>query len=147
MATILGFLGGMGVFCVWWSFWVRDEAGRREGRWSSNTRDTLVAAGLPGVTPAGLLCAAGAFGAVVGLVVMGFTGTPVIGLILGILASRGPLAVVHTRARRQRTVMREVWPEVVANLASAIRAGLSLPEALAQIGHLAEGSLSFPTYY
>ena len=64
MATILGFLGGMGVFCVWWSFWVRDEAGRREGRWSSNTRDTLVAAGLPGVTPAGLLCAAGAFGAV-----------------------------------------------------------------------------------
>jgi tight adherence protein B len=30
--------------------------------------------------------------------------------------------------------MREVWPEAVDNLASAIRAGLSLPEALCQLG-------------
>ena len=30
--------------------------------------------------------------------------------------------------------LREVWPEVVDNLASAVRAGLSLPEALAQLG-------------
>ena len=30
--------------------------------------------------------------------------------------------------------MREVWPEAVDNLASGIRAGLSLPEALGQLG-------------
>jgi tight adherence protein B len=37
--------------------------------------------------------------------------------------------------RRQRTVeLREVWPDVVDNLASAVRAGMSLPEALGQLG-------------
>jgi tight adherence protein B len=30
--------------------------------------------------------------------------------------------------------MRDVWPEVVDNLASGIRAGMSLPEALGQLG-------------
>ena len=31
-------------------------------------------------------------------------------------------------------MLRELWPEVVDNLASAVRAGLSLPEALSQLG-------------
>ncbi|HET6911189.1 MAG TPA: type II secretion system F family protein, partial [Mycobacteriales bacterium] len=44
-----------------------------------------------------------------------------------------PVALVKMR-RRQRTVeLREVWPDVVDNLASAVRAGLSLPEAVAQL--------------
>ena len=37
-------------------------------------------------------------------------------------------------AQRRRASLRELWPEVVDNLASAVRAGLSLPEALAQVG-------------
>jgi tight adherence protein B len=38
------------------------------------------------------------------------------------------------RARQRRVELRELWPEVVDNIASAIRAGMSLPEALAQVG-------------
>ncbi len=39
------------------------------------------------------------------------------------------------RRRAQRSVeLREVWPEAVDNLASGVRAGLSLPEALTQLG-------------
>ena len=42
-----------------------------------------------------------------------------------------PYAQVRRLARAARTAdLREVWPEVVDNLASAVRAGLSLPEAL-----------------
>ena len=36
--------------------------------------------------------------------------------------------------RQRRAELRELWPEVVDNLASAVRAGLSLPEALTQVG-------------
>jgi tight adherence protein B len=50
------------------------------------------------------------------------------------MASRAPFALVSYRAARHQAAMRDVWPEVVDNLASGIRAGLSLPEAVAQIG-------------
>jgi tight adherence protein B len=48
-------------------------------------------------------------------------------------AGCAPVALVRIR-RRQRTIeLRDVWPDVVDNLASAVRAGLSLPEAVSQI--------------
>lgn len=134
MTTMIGLVGGVGVFCVWWSFWVREEGNPRENRWSNRTRDALVAAGLSGVTPIGLIGASLVFGACTGLVVTGIAKAPVVGLVLGILVCRAPFAFVHSRARRRRVAMREAWPEAVDNLASAIRAGLSLSEALAQLG-------------
>src|SRR5205807_1332890 len=53
--------------------------------------------------------------------------TPTGGL-LGLLLGVGLLL-----AGKRRADLREVWPEVVDNLASAVRAGLSLPEALAAL--------------
>jgi len=41
---------------------------------------------------------------------------------------------VRMRARRRRAVMRDLWPDAVDNIASAVRAGLALPEALSQLG-------------
>jgi tight adherence protein B len=38
------------------------------------------------------------------------------------------------RARHRRVVRRDLWPEAVDNIASGVRAGLSLPEALTQLG-------------
>jgi len=49
-------------------------------------------------------------------------------------AAAAPTALVRSRARRRRGLLRDVWPEVVDNLASGIRAGLSLSEALGQVG-------------
>ncbi len=43
------------------------------------------------------------------------------------------------RARRRRGRLRELWPEAVDNLASAVRAGLSLPEALVAARHARAG--------
>jgi tight adherence protein B len=45
------------------------------------------------------------------------------------------VALVRYRARQRRGELRDLWPDAVDNLASAVRAGLSLPEALAQLGH------------
>src|SRR3954467_15782070 len=44
-----------------------------------------------------------------------------------------PYVQVRRLAARRKADLREVWPEVVDNLASAVRAGLSLPEALSAL--------------
>jgi tight adherence protein B len=45
-----------------------------------------------------------------------------------------PVATVSSRARRRQREFAEVWPEAVDNLVSAVRAGMSLPDALAGLG-------------
>jgi len=71
-----------------------------------------------------------AFATVVAFVVLGVSGSPSIAVCFALLAGSAPLAGVRGRARRRRTSTRELWPEAVDHLASGVRAGLSLPEAL-----------------
>jgi tight adherence protein B len=52
-----------------------------------------------------------------------------------------PIAVLKGRARRRSRELAEVWPEAVDNLASAVRAGMSLPEALSALGERGPESL------
>jgi tight adherence protein B len=69
-------------------------------------------------------------GAAAALVIQVVSGTPPVALAFGAMAAYLPLAVVSARARRRHREFAEVWPEAVDNLASAVRAGLSLPDAL-----------------
>jgi tight adherence protein B len=64
----------------------------------------------------------------------GVSRTPPIGVAFGLLGAYAPVAMLSGRARRRTRELAEVWPEAVDNLASAVRAGLSLPEALTQLG-------------
>lgn len=70
-------------------------------------------------------------GVAVTVVVLGVTRTSAVALVLGVLAAYLPIAVVSGRARRRRREFAEVWPEAVDDLASAVRAGMSLPDAVA----------------
>ena len=45
-----------------------------------------------------------------------------------------PVTLVRRRRALRQAELREIWPEAVDNLASGVRAGLSLPEALTQLG-------------
>ncbi|MBO9553787.1 type II secretion system F family protein [Cellulomonas sp.] len=134
MGVVVGLLLGAGVACVWWSWWapVERPSGGRPG-WSARTRDTLVQAGMEGVTPGGLTLTSVGFGLVALLVGLVLTRVPSIALCFGVFAGLAPSALVRGRARRRRARLRQLWPEVVDHLASGIRAGLSLPEAVAQI--------------
>jgi tight adherence protein B len=49
------------------------------------------------------------------------------------MAAYSPLVVVGARRRRRQDRLRAAWPDVVDDLTSAVRAGLSLPEALIQL--------------
>ncbi|MFF0988349.1 type II secretion system F family protein [Kocuria nitroreducens] len=133
MSAALGVLLGAGVFLLWWSCWAeeapRPVGSRRPGR----LRELLLRADLARVGPAGLLAACAAVGALGGLLVAAVTGAAVLGLCAAVLGGWVPLAVVQHRARRRAAALREVWPDVVDHLRSAIRAGMSLPEALMQL--------------
>jgi tight adherence protein B len=98
-------------------------------------REVLDRAGLVGTSVGGLaaVCAACALVAFVAVQLLSRTTT--VALAFAALAGYLPVAVVSGRARRRQRELAEVWPEAVDNLASAVRAGLSLPEALSGLGH------------
>lgn len=135
MGALLGLLFGLGCLLVWRSGPRRPPARPRDGdTLTDRTRDLLAQAGIEGVTPSQLFSASGVLGVLVFVLVLGTSQVPMIALLFGAFAALLPLLLVRRR-RGQRTVeLREVWPEAVDNLASGVRAGLSLPEALTQLG-------------
>jgi tight adherence protein B len=61
--------------------------------------------------------------------------TVTVAVAFAALAGYLPVAMLSGRVRRRQHELAEVWPEAVDNLSSAVRAGMSLPEALIQLGH------------
>lgn len=128
MGTAAGLLLGAGLLCVWWSFWPRGEptASARAHR----TRDMLTQAGMPGVGVGAFIGTSVGIALAVLLVVLAVTATPPIAVSFAVMAGFAPTVYVRTKARRRRLELRTLWPDVVDDLGSGIRAGLSLPEAL-----------------
>jgi tight adherence protein B len=136
MGTALGLVLGIGLFCVWWSFWTpfpASDRSRSAGR-MDRFRDELTQAGMTSLTPRALLGACAVCAVGVGLLVAVLSASPPIAVCFAVMAGWGPVALVRMRARRRRTAVRGLWPEAVDHLTSGIRAGLSLPESLAQLG-------------
>jgi len=129
---LLGLGLGVGLLLIWRSGArspVRRVAAPRVGR----RRQLLAAAGLTGINPAQLLALQIGLGLAAALLVLLTTQTVTISLVFGGFGAAVPHLLVRRLAGKRRADLREVWPEVVDNLASAVRAGLSLPEALAAL--------------
>lgn len=133
MSALIGILLGGGVFLVWWSFWSRPGSTKARQPRRSRIRTALLRADLPAVSPAVFAMVSMATAVVVGLAVTAITATPVLGLCAMLVAGYVPTWYVRRRGRRRLAVLREVWPDVVDHLRSAIRAGMGLPEALMQL--------------
>ncbi|MEF3122192.1 type II secretion system F family protein [Kocuria flava] len=133
MSAALGALLGAGVLLVWWSCWAEEAPREAPARRPGRLRELLLRAGLPGVRPAALVLACLACGALSGLLVATLTGAATFGACAALLGAWAPFAAVRHRARARTVALREVWPDVVDHLRSAIRAGMSLPEALVQL--------------
>lgn len=135
MGALLGLVLGVGLLLMWQSLSGGDDRARpgRPSARRTSLRDTLAQAGVESLSPASLIVSS----VVAGVVVLGATlvvsGSVAISGAFGVLAAYTPLALVRFRAGRRRDELRELWPDVVDHLASAVRAGLSLPEALAQL--------------
>jgi tight adherence protein B len=131
----VGLALGIGLFCIWWSFWPRQESSGvpRKAGLVSRVSDELAQAGYDAVTPRSLLGSCVMAFVMVFLVFAATTRVVPVALCFAIMAAYAPILLVRMRARRRRAVMRDLWPDVVDNIGSAVRAGLALPEALSQL--------------
>ena len=75
------------------------------------------------------LCFAVAF-----LLVAGVSQSEVLGAIFAVISATLPSIYLRSRSATRRKQLREVWPDVIDQLASAVRAGMAIPEALIQVG-------------
>jgi tight adherence protein B len=132
VGALVGLGAGVGLLLVWAAFTVPPAAARptRRGR----IVELLERAGLGGTSPRGVVALCLGSAAVVGLAIEVLSGTAPVAVAFAAMAGYLPLAVLSGRARRRQRELAEVWPEAVDNLASAVRAGMSLAEALGQLG-------------
>jgi len=64
------------------------------------------------------------------LIVQVLTSTIAVGCCFAVFAFVAPVAVIRRMRQRRQVALRELWPEAIDNLASAVRAGMSLPEGV-----------------
>ena len=130
--ALLGLVLGVGLLLIWRSGSrapQRSTAPRKPGR-----RVTALAeAGLTGINAAQLLALQVGLALLAFVAVLLTTGTVTVSLVFAVFGFVLPFAQVKRLAGKRRADLREVWPEVVDNLASAVRAGMSLPEALSAL--------------
>jgi tight adherence protein B len=133
MGALVGLVAGLGLLLIWlaWSSPTERTAPRTR---DARLRELLDRAGLVGTSVAGFVAVCAATALVVLLVVQVISRTLPVAFVFAVMAGYLPLAAVQSRVRRRQRELAEVWPEAVDNLASAVRAGLSLAEALSQLG-------------
>ncbi|MGY1633800.1 type II secretion system F family protein [Geodermatophilus sp. SYSU D01186] len=140
---LLGLLLGVGLLLIWRSG-PRAPRRRSGARGPSRRQQRLAAAGLTGINAAQLTALQVGLGLLVLVVVLLTTGTVTVSLVFAAFGFALPAVQVRRLAVKRRADLREVWPEVVDNLASAVRAGLSLPEALAALATRGPEALRAP---
>lgn len=99
--------------------------------------ERLVLAGLATVAPSTVVTVSLLLGVTVGALALALTGVAALAGIAAIVSALLPLSIINWRARSRRRSNRALWPDVVDHLVSAVRAGLSLPDAicaLAEVG-------------
>jgi tight adherence protein B len=96
-------------------------------------QDRLIQAGMPSVTPAQYYATTAVLAIAAFVVTMGIAQAWSIGLAFALFAALAPRTFVNWRRLRNTKDVRQLWPDVVDNLSSGVRAGLSLPEALASL--------------
>ena len=145
MGALLGMGIGMGLVLVWLAVTSPRPLPRTVTAASTGrTRELLDRAGLADTSVTGVYAVCAAAALVCFVAVQAVSHTATVAATFGLLGGYLPVATLAGRARRRQRELAEVWPEAVDNLASAVRAGMSLPEALTQLGHRGPGPLREP---
>jgi tight adherence protein B len=134
MGAVVGLGVGLGGLMVLLHFFdtrpTRTPRVRAAGR-----MDTLVhAAGIPKLSRAGLVGASVGSAFVVGAAALIVTAVPMVALLAAVASASVPVVLLRRRIVQQNKARQDSWPDAVDQLASAVRAGLSLPEAVADLG-------------
>ncbi len=135
MGAVIGLMFGAGWLLIW-----RSRMAPGPGRpaaaatgWLARRQDVLRQAGIEGVGPVQLVAAQLIAAVIATLLVLAITGAGTVALCFGAFAFFVPVAIVSRMRLRRQSALRELWPEAVDNLGSAVRAGMSLPEAVSAL--------------
>lgn len=127
MGIVLGLLAGMGGALVLLGL---TTSRRPRVRRPSRIARLIDRSGVDRVTPASLVGACAGAGVVAALVALVATAVPVVALIAGLVVGYLPILVLKRRGAQRARQLRGCWPDAVDTLGSAVRAGMSLPEAV-----------------
>ena len=136
MGVLLGLMLDTGLLLIWqwWRGPTKRRGWPRGNGFRRRVADLIAAAGMEGVTARQVFVACAGAGLLVTLAFLVLSRTWPIAVAFGAFAGYAPIALLRHRVRQRRSELRDIWPDAVDNLASAVRAGLSLPEALTQLG-------------
>lgn len=145
MGALIGLMAGLGLLLIGWTFaepgW---RPAQRNVRRTGRIADLLARAGVEGVSQAQVIAMCSVAFVLATVALTGASGVPAIGVIFGLMAAALPISVLRGRALRRVREHAALWPDAVDNLSSAVRAGLSLPEALMQLGERGPEGLRAP---
>ncbi|MFL6136737.1 MAG: type II secretion system F family protein [Frankiaceae bacterium] len=135
MGLVVGLLLGLGAVLVWSALTMPSRpAPVRPSRVQQWLTELIAQAGVEAVRPAQVVASAAGLAATVFVLALAVSGTPTVSMAFAVFGAWTPFALLRWRQRQRTAELRELWPDVVDNLSSAVRAGMSLPEALAQVG-------------
>lgn len=129
MGAVIGLVFGLGAVLM--VIGVTGSSGRESKR--SGLRTMLDRAGMASVSPAAFVGACVLLGVAAAFVVLLITAIPVVAVVAFVAGVFAPVAIVRRRVAQRDRQLRTCWPDVVDGLVSAVRAGMSLPEALADV--------------
>lgn len=130
MGALVGLGVGLGLLLIWSAFTLpRTTRTRRPSRLSQ----LLASAGLGDVAPSAVVLLCAVMGVVAAAVVQAVSDTLPVSVVFGLMAASVPISGLRQLVVRRRRDFAQVWPDAVDNLASAVRAGMSLSDALASL--------------
>lgn len=130
MGAVLGLLLGVGLVLIGSAFTLpRPVRPRRE----RPTAELLARAGLPRTGVRTVVVTSIGLGLLALVAVQALSRTWPVAVVFGLAAASLPTSWLRGRVRRRQRELAEVWPEVVDHLASGVRAGLGLAEALVSL--------------
>jgi tight adherence protein B len=133
MGAVLGATFAVGLLVAWRGLTPAPVRARRRSG-SDRLAERLAQAGYDSVRPIQLLSACAVIAAITFVAVAAVSGSVTIPFAFAAFSGYAPIALVNVRRRQRALELRDVWPDVVDNLASAVRAGMALPQAVAQLG-------------
>ena len=132
MGAVAGLLAGVGLLLIWLA--CTSDPPQWRSRRSRLLADILVQAGAGRTSPTMFVLGSLGLGLLIGMVFLGMSRAWPVAVSFAAIFTAIPFLIISSRARNRRTRLREVWPEAVDTLVSGVRAGMSLPEALTNLG-------------
>lgn len=132
-----------GVILVFLGMRGRGQSGATRGR-RARLVEWMAGAGVGPASISQLLGLCVVIAAVAGISLIALTHALWVALAFAALAGYLPVAALRARHARRARERREVWPDAIDNLVSAVRAGMSLPDAVSALAERGPEALREP---